>query len=421
MSNATTIVDNVKRNEESFGTVTCVLLLRIGFLLVQMGSIPIENVYVIVFHNVVEIAVAILSYGFAGYQLSFGDRTFYGFVSYGGGLVGTDNLNDAPVGFAACLIATAITSSAVIARMHAASMLVTASLTSALFLPVLMHWIWDERGWMTKRTLLGKKVSVQDRGGNLVVHVPSAAAAFVAALVFGKRVLRARDLSDLSLAREYASGSASGYFLILIEYVGFPSRHDVVAVNSLMAIVVGILSTACFQLTLSRNLHRHWPIVKCLQGGVAGVVAVSAGVNIYTPTISCCVAAAGALAFFLARSLVFKSVEDCCGVFSIYLAGGAAGALLPGVSATGADALWQLICLLTVLLATVIVYVVAFSLLSLVGTFKNKFETVNHGRASFLRKAWTRGRRPDYLNAAGRVSPEFDRSRLGGSFVLRSL
>lgn len=60
------------------------LLLRIGFILVQVGSIPVENAFIIIFRNIIEMATAIFSYGFIGYYLSFGQKSFYGVVNYEG-------------------------------------------------------------------------------------------------------------------------------------------------------------------------------------------------------------------------------------------------------------------------------------------------------------------------------------------------
>lgn len=58
------------------------LLLRAGYLLIQIGSIPTENVYVILLHNVVDIAVSVASFGLVGFMLAYGNDTFNGLVGY---------------------------------------------------------------------------------------------------------------------------------------------------------------------------------------------------------------------------------------------------------------------------------------------------------------------------------------------------
>lgn len=59
-----------------------VLLLRAGYILVQIGSIPTENVYVILLHNLVDIAVSVASFGLIGFTLAYGHDTFSGLVGY---------------------------------------------------------------------------------------------------------------------------------------------------------------------------------------------------------------------------------------------------------------------------------------------------------------------------------------------------
>lgn len=56
------------------------LLLRAGFVFIQLGSIPIENVYLILLQNIVDISVSTASYGLLGYFLSFSSDSFYGLI-----------------------------------------------------------------------------------------------------------------------------------------------------------------------------------------------------------------------------------------------------------------------------------------------------------------------------------------------------
>lgn len=58
------------------------LLLRAGYILVQIGSIPTENVYVIVLHNIVDIAVSVASFGLIGFTLAYGQDAGMGLIGY---------------------------------------------------------------------------------------------------------------------------------------------------------------------------------------------------------------------------------------------------------------------------------------------------------------------------------------------------
>lgn len=59
-----------------------VLISRLGFILLELGSIPIENVYKIIFYNLLEIANAIVAYALIGYMFSFGKWSVQGIIGY---------------------------------------------------------------------------------------------------------------------------------------------------------------------------------------------------------------------------------------------------------------------------------------------------------------------------------------------------
>lgn len=58
------------------------MLLRAGYVLIQLGSIPTENVYVVLLQNVVDIGVSMLSFGLLGYMLAFGPTQYNGLFGY---------------------------------------------------------------------------------------------------------------------------------------------------------------------------------------------------------------------------------------------------------------------------------------------------------------------------------------------------
>lgn len=60
-----------------------VLLLRVGLILIQIGTIPTHNVYRILFQNVVDMGVCLLSYGVVGFTLNFGSESLEGVVGHG--------------------------------------------------------------------------------------------------------------------------------------------------------------------------------------------------------------------------------------------------------------------------------------------------------------------------------------------------
>lgn len=57
------------------------LVSRVGFIFIEVGSIPVENVYTIVLYNLFEISVGILLYGLVGNLIAFRRHTAIGWIS----------------------------------------------------------------------------------------------------------------------------------------------------------------------------------------------------------------------------------------------------------------------------------------------------------------------------------------------------
>src|SRR5687767_10063031 len=78
-----------------------------------------------------------------------------------------------------CIITAALISGAIVERMRFSAYVVFISLWSVLVYAPLAHWVWGG-GWLAD-------MGAWDFAGGTVVHVNAAAAAFVAAVVVGKR------------------------------------------------------------------------------------------------------------------------------------------------------------------------------------------------------------------------------------------
>lgn len=152
-----------------------------------------ENVYKIIFYNLLEIANCIIAYAIIGYLFSFGKWSVQGIIGYSDymyynmdqaifglefiqlmfTLIIYSNLNSKISGFASVLISSAEISTFLVGRVHLIGSIVTTFLYSAFFQSMLIHWIWNKNGWMYEFIFQGQKVHVKDHGGSLVMHLPS--------------------------------------------------------------------------------------------------------------------------------------------------------------------------------------------------------------------------------------------------------
>lgn len=59
------------------------LLLRVGFIFVQVGCIPTVNVYHLLMQNVLDIFVTLASFGLLGFMFAYGKESLWGAIGYG--------------------------------------------------------------------------------------------------------------------------------------------------------------------------------------------------------------------------------------------------------------------------------------------------------------------------------------------------
>lgn len=59
------------------------LLLRAGFVLIQIGCVPTDNVCIILLQNIVDLIVACLSFGLLGFQFAYGKNSAHRALGYG--------------------------------------------------------------------------------------------------------------------------------------------------------------------------------------------------------------------------------------------------------------------------------------------------------------------------------------------------
>lgn len=188
------------------------VLLRIGFVLVQIGSVPINNVNLILLQNTVDLCCVTVMYFLTGFLVAYnGDVA---------GLIGaghwigdpTIDKNEAIMGWQAVAITSAICTTAVAGRMHTVGYLLVGILLSGLIQPLLIHWAW--MGWMMENELGGKTVAFKDQAGAGVIHVVGGLSGLIGCVVLGRRMCRLRDLDDASITPGSAGTVFGGLLLI---------------------------------------------------------------------------------------------------------------------------------------------------------------------------------------------------------------
>ncbi|XP_012542583.1 putative ammonium transporter 1 [Monomorium pharaonis] len=380
------------------------ILLRIGFVLVQVGGVPVNNVNLILLQNVVDLCCVTVMYFLTGFLVAYnGDVA---------GLIGaghwigdpTIDKNEAIVGWQAVAIASAICTTAVVGRMHAAGYLLVGVLLSGLIQPLIIHWAW--MGWMAENELGERSVAFKDEAGAGVIHVVGGLSGLIGCIVLGRRMFKLRDLDDASITPGSAGTVFGGLLLILAGLQGLcTSTHDHgkyrmfttrdpshAYVNNLLAASSCTLITVALHFVLGRETFNHWTLMRCVQGTIVGVVMVSAAPNDYSPQIAIALGCLGGIVFHLISTWIFRSaLEDYCNVVAVHLVSAILGSVLApfGAANTGEDTVtillsfsWQLICLATLLALVGAAMLLIFGMLECCGILRNRSECLNHARAN---------------------------------------
>ncbi|XP_069674263.1 ammonium transporter 3-like [Periplaneta americana] len=381
------------------------LLLRAGFVLIQIGCIPITDVQMILLHNIIDIASGSTAYFIVGYILSFGHNAD-GINGRESWIISNDvDLNNGILGWAAVTTATAIFTTMMAGRMHCIGYVIVTSLFSMFIQPVFMYWVWSNSGWMFKSILSNHKVSYKDQGGGCVIHVTGGVMALFGGLFLGRRLLRLRDIDESSLPPDSPGNTIVGYILIIIGLMGFclptptyerihfPTDYiGLTTVNNIMAAAAGIISVVILQFILARDMFDYWVVIRCMQGSIAGIVTITAGVDVYNPLVAFGLGAAGALFFFITAKLLFSSsIEDNANIIPIHLVCGLFGTFFPPICGsninlgTSHNVLlnfgWQIICSSTILAIMTAFSLIMFLILNYFGFMRNRAEERNNRRA----------------------------------------
>ncbi|GAB1866121.1 Ammonium transporter 1 member 4 [Camponotus japonicus] len=381
------------------------ILLRIGFVLVQVGSVPVNNVNLILLQNVIDLCCVTVMYFLTGFLVAYnGDMA---------GLIGegywigdpTIDKNEAIVGWQAVVIASAICTSAIVGRMHTVGYLLVNILLSGLIQPLLIHWAWTAEGWMAKNELGGRAVTFKDYAGAGVVHVVGGFSGLIGCVILGRRMLILGDLDDASITAGSAGTVFGGLLLILAGLQGLcTSTYDRdkfrihtrdpshAYINNLLAASSCTLLIVALHLILSRESFNHWTMMRCVQGTIVGVVTVSAATNDYSPQIAIALGCLGGIAFYLISRQIFRSsLEDYCNIIAIHLVCAILGSTLAPlcIARTDEDIVtillnfsWQLICLAALLTLVSTAMLLVFGMLECCGILRNKSECLNHARAN---------------------------------------
>ncbi len=316
-----------------------VMLMTPGLAFFYAGMVRRKNVLGTIMHSFIMLCAISIVWILWGYTLAFGNDVggFIGDLSMLGLRgVGTEAHGTIPhllfmmfQGMFA-IITPALISGAYAERMKFSSMLVFSILWVTFVYSPIAHWVWGG-GW------IGTTIGALDFAGGTVVHINSAAAAFAAALVLGKR----KGYLKEPMAPHNLPMTVLGATLLWFGWFGFNSG-SALASDGLAALAFVTTNTAAAAAALGwllvEALHRKKATAfGGVSGAVAGLVAITPAAGFVTPMGAIAIGfGSGVLCYYAVTMRPRLGYDDSLDVVGIHGVGGTWGALATGIFAVAA-------------------------------------------------------------------------------------
>lgn len=290
------------------------------------------------------------------------------------------------------LVGTGIITTMLCTRIHILTIVIISFFYSAVLYPIVSYWLWMDHGWMQL-----KETHVKDYAGGLSVYTTASTFASVGAILLGRRVLRLSDISEMSvIGVEVPRTTVAGYMFVIVGLIVFslPTPEEefrlkynnfdgVLFTNSVLALSAAALVTILLDVVINRRKTiTYWPLLKYLQAAIAGIIALSSGIDIFSAIESFIVGIIAGITFFCTTSIIHISfIEDNCNIIASYFSCSFLSSLLSQYKIHNSGFLWQLSCYFIIFSITFVTAAVLLLFLYVTKRFRSKNEVLNHERA----------------------------------------
>jgi Amt family ammonium transporter len=317
-----------------------VMLMTPGLALFYGGMVRNKNVLGTIMQSFILLGVVTLEWVLIGYSMSFGTDiggivgNLEFFALKGVGMAPTEGSTIPHLAFMIfqcmfAIITPALITGAFAERMKFSAFLIFSLLWAIFVYNPLCHWAWGG-GWMGADGAL-------DFAGGTVVHISSGSAAFIAALMLGKR----KGYGSTAYIPHNLPMTITGAGLLWFGWFGF-NAGSALACNGVAAnaFVVTHISSGAAALTwvLAEWIHSGKPTtLGAASGAVAGLVAITPACGYVSPVSSIIIGGLAGVICFGGVMLKGKfGYDDSLDVVGIHGLGGMWGALATGLFASTA-------------------------------------------------------------------------------------
>lgn len=329
-----------------------VFFMQAGFAMVEAGFTRAKNACNILMKNLMDFSIGTLAFWAVGFGIMFGVTDGY----FGTSLFFFDAGNEAAeaaefssVGFGwAFLIfqtvfaatAATIVSGAMAERTKFVGYLAYSIGITVIVYPIFGSWCWNGlvggtgAGWLEGMGFL-------DFAGSTVVHSIGGWAALAGAIVLGARKGKFKDGKPQPIPGHNIPMAGLGVFILWLGWFGF-NAGSTTAVGADMAYIavttnLSAAAGAVGAMIVSWILFKKPDTSFALNGALAGLVAITAGCDIMSPSMAALTGLiGGVLVVFSCLAIEKAGIDDPVGAVSVHGVCGAWGTLAIGIFSSAA-------------------------------------------------------------------------------------
>lgn len=345
--------------------MTLIIFMVPGFAMLEAGLVRTKNVSSVLTVNVMIYAVASMAFLLFGYSFAFGE-------------FGSDSMSKWAVFlFQMAFVGKAINimSGGVSERVRIMPLAIFTAIMGSFIYPLIVNVTWGAD--LFADTFLD--LSMYDLAGSTVIHSTGGWALLAAILIIGPRrgryvkgKIRVIPASNIPLV-------VLGALLLWIGWFGFnggsvgsissKENADLVALTIMNTNTAG-LAGAIITALLMWYKYKKLDITMILNGGLGGLVAVTAGPDLYNIYIPILIGAVGgALVVFAVPLFDRMRLDDPVGALSVHLVNGVWGTLAVGIFASNGDTITLWGQIKGILVVGIIVFVLSYSVIYLINKF----------------------------------------------------
>jgi len=350
-----------------------IFLMQSGFAVLSAGSIRSKNVKNILLKNLLDACVGAILWYLIGYGVAYdadscsGDACNEPGAHKGNGFMGTGTTNFALSGitdtgddhahgydwiswffqYAFAAAAATIVSGAVAERCQLVAYLIYTSFITGFIYPIVVHWVWDGKGFLSALNPDAMMTGVIDFAGSGVVHMTGGWAALMGAWVLGPRLGRFTTENQAEFEGHSSTLQVLGTFILWFGWYGFNPGSTlgvhgysrdmarVAATTTLSAASAGVAG-----LFLKHNLpsslggNGTYDLAHTCNSLLGGLVGITAGCSVVKVWASLIIGIVAAFVYHGASCLMRKlKIDDPLDAFAVHGACGAWGMLAVGIFA----------------------------------------------------------------------------------------